>query len=300
MRSPRVSHLTFRRTVMGAAALCMGFVLALPAGAQLSIPNGNFDDGFINGEGDTLPNVWGDRVRATGCSADGTCLYWDGVDFTEGIASGRIEGVVDGGIILVNTVSGVERHEGEDIIIRGKYKTDIPATASGRLGIAAVPSCKGGDYKQISYHHMVRESYSTNGEWIEFEYVETVPTTQYCEDTYSLRSAAVDIHVYFNSEGTVWLDDFTVESAVGVRAVTFSSAHEAGRQRIRLGTHAVTFAQPTDYSVAILRPNGQIHSVHRGTGMSADLFSGPVPAGTYIVKVSSGLGSAARTVIVGQ
>ena len=297
MKAQGIINRTFGRHAVGAVTVCVGFVLALPAVAQESIPNGDWEQGYITSSGDTIPDVWGNRVRDSGCTSNGTCLRWDDEVKAEGNASGRIVGTSeDGSIILVNGINGVT--PGHEYKVTGKYMSDIGPSDNGSIGVALIPKCSGGGYKQIRYLRIVRESYSTDGNWIDFEGYATAPTYAECEDV-GLRVPGVEIHIFFNHAGTVWFDDFQVVD-LSTSTVPLTPGRNGAPQGIVLAERSVTFAQPTDYAIAILRPNGQLHAVRKGSGSSAELFRGAVPAGTYLVKVSSGLGNACRTVAVGR
>lgn len=279
-----------------------GLLFASTAFGQWYIPNGNFEEGEITAEGDTIPLEWGNRLQGDACKENGTCVYMDFEDMVEGEASTRIEGTEGGAVILVNGIQGLFPIEGKSIYIKGKYKAEVPVGQSISMGIAAVPFCGGGGYKQLSYQQIARVRGATDG-WTEFEHIMDVHESQMCADEYGYNKAHISIHIYHNGGGTSWFDDFIMDTIGGTGITNVSHQIRnigSSVNNIRFIDRTVQFDQATSYTITIARPNGQIYAIRKGTGTSAALFTNSLAAGTYIVNVSSELGNISRAVIIDQ
>ena len=90
MQSKSTLRMTPLLTGISRAAALLAVCACCFAAFGQSLNNGDFTNGFITGDGDTIPLDWGSSAFSNGC-----CLYFDMVTFHNALGAARVEGCTD-------------------------------------------------------------------------------------------------------------------------------------------------------------------------------------------------------------
>jgi hypothetical protein len=284
----------FSRRIYTAMAVA-GLAAFAGAPAQ-TLTNPSMQDRYlITGTPDTIPNAWGTTAASGACTTS-----WDHRTFylaTSPADTASLKVRSSGGCSqsLIQGLNRITAATGHTILIGCYIKTDLTA---GRASIAAVRYCGGGGYCQLSWNEFGRVTGTSDWTWAEGS-VE-IPTAAECAAGCSggQTQMGMTIHLFMNGiAGSAWWDSLLVQD---LTTATTLSVTTPNAPLLRMGRYEATFGTPANYSLTIVAANGRACRAERGVARSVRYFSAPPAPGTYIVRLASDHGEAARTVVIGS
>lgn len=253
-----------------------------------TLPNGDFADGFITADQDTIPDGWGSTALNHGC-----CLAFDMDTYHTALGAARVDGCTDTCAWGFSTgVENPELAEGQDVTLYGWIKLqDVSDTAI----VGMQTGCAGGGWQKVEWKRI----WTGDGtmDWTQFSGTIAIPERTWCDGQYSLNGVSLTVHLDMRGTGTFWADDLEV---VGPGGTSLMRWHSGLRQPSLSCTGGVIrFATPTRYTAHVLRPDGRRVQALSGHARMVDISS-QVPPGAYLVELHTETGATALRVVVGE
>lgn len=282
--------------VLAGAAVFLGAVLCSPSSAiDMVWPNGNMEEGFIDANGDTMPNQWGEVAKKGGCQ-----MYYDMETVHGGDGAMRIEPLTDTcSTAWSNGIKNKDAFAGQEITLSGWAKLEGVVGGTGACQVSVQTGCGCGGWKKIEWKTVFGETGTMD--WTEFSGAVTLPTAEnpICVEN-SLSCITATVHAFMAaSAGKFWLDDLVITYPGGsTEAIMLGEPIRLQSNKVQITENAVSFGDAADYTVSIVRPDGQVYRTISGSGSRVKLFENRPACGTYLVNVKSDRGNAARNVVV--
>ncbi|MBD3243959.1 MAG: hypothetical protein GF331_25425 [Chitinivibrionales bacterium] len=267
------------RSMVAAAIASIALVAAVGTAGAQTISNGEMTDGFITSTGDTMIQGWGSDA----CKGDpAICMAWDDQTYVSAPSSMRLDGATGGNGNWTQGISGLGALHGEEITLTGQAK--ITGPTDGTFRVAMVTACVGGGYTQLDYHQILRDSYESD--WYQFSKTITVPTSAECTNH---PNPAVIIHINPSGAGTFWVDDLMVEAPNGIH-IDLTDGFMLDTRSVRLQGRDVIFDGSANYDARVITSDGRTVARMNGQGTRIADIGNNLPAGSYVLKVSSDRG----------
>jgi hypothetical protein len=144
-----------------------------------------------------------------------------------------------------------------------------------------------------------------NGGTVRSRMIEELETEPCYETNYTgtaADTANIDTYLIWRlivENGTVYVDDWSqTEVTTAMSEPSAASILAQPRALVFNADRGVTFPSRTSYRVAVHSPDGRLVSRLSGHGMSASIPRSALPAGSYVVRVTSGLGDVTGRLVI--